>query len=441
MISLRPYQHAAVAEIRAAYAAGAVAPLYVAPTGSGKTTVFAFITDSVLRRRKRVLILVHRRELLAQASQRLVALGVPHGRIAPGLRWSNAGAQVASVHTLLRRLGRMDTRGWAPDLIIVDEAHHAIPGSTWGQVLAHWPRAKLLGVTATPERLDGTGLGTAAGGYFDVLIEGPAVSALTAAGYLAPAELYVPGRLVDAAGVPVRGGDYVRAELAAATDRPSITGDAVAHYRAIAHRLPALAFCVSRAHADHVAAAFRAAGYRSASIDGRMHGGDRARLIADLADGRLHVLVSCDLLGEGVDIPVATAAILLRRTLSRALHLQQVGRVLRPHPGKRAALLLDHVGNLARLGAPAVARSWSLDGVSRGLGGTPRPSMRAAAGDGRELPDVVDGHLVSAELTAGGGLQASARQLAWDLGALRALEVKGGYPAGWADQVYQARAA
>jgi DNA repair protein RadD len=364
-IELRDYQQDMVGRLRASYGGGHRAPLLVLPTGGGKTFVFCYITANAGARGNRTLILVHRQELLRQTSDSLTSLGVRHGLIAPGAPMAfGQSAQVASVQTLVRRFQHLDRAGWRPDLIVVDEAHHATAGS-WRAVLDRWPAARVLGVTATPCRMDGKGLGADAGGVFDDLVGGPQIAELIERGYLAPPDVYAPPVIADLSGLRTIAGDFAKAELAGRMDRPTVTGDAVDHYARICPGVPAIAFCVSVAHAEHVAEQFRAAGWRAASLDGSMADADRRARIADLAGGRLHVLTSCDIISEGTDIPVVGTAILLRPTQSLSLYLQQVGRALRLYPGKASAVILDHVGNTARHGLPDDPRDWSLAGRTK----------------------------------------------------------------------------
>lgn len=356
-MNLRPYQTKAVDELRAAFAAGYRAPLLVMPTGAGKTVCFSEIARAASGRSTRTGILTHRTELLKQASDKLGKFGVAHGLIAPGHTPTGDLVQVASVQTLSRRLGKIRPF----DLIIIDEAHHATAG-TWSAILAANPGAAVIGVTATPIRTDGQGLGRSGGGVFDTLIEGPGIGELIEQGYLVPPKVFAPPMQFNLAGVHKRGGDYVRSEIEERVDKPVITGDAVKHYSRICPGAPAIAFCASVKHAQHVAEEFRTAGFRAASIDGNMDPGTRAKLIAGLGEGRVDVLTSCEIVSEGTDIPVVTAAILLRPTESLGLCLQQVGRVLRPADGKPYAVILDHVGNCIKHGLPDEIRDWSLDG-------------------------------------------------------------------------------
>lgn len=361
-ILLRPYQDTMLGDVRGAFRSGFRAPLLVAPTGSGKTICFSFIAAKASSKGKNVLILVHRQELLRQTSATLAAFDVPHGIIASGVPETDEAVQVASVQTLVRRLERMT---WTPNLIVVDEAHHATKTTGHGRVLAHFAEARVLGVTATPERLDGQGLGVAAGGFFDALVMGPTVSELVELGHLSRPAVYAPPSAVDLSGIRTVAGDFNKGELAAAMDKPVITGSAVTHYARHCDGAPAIVFCASVAHADHVAEAFKAEGYRAASVDGTLDPDTRAQRIADLGSGALQVLTSCEIVSEGTDIPIVAAAILLRPTQSLALYLQQVGRALRPYPGKTHATILDHVGNCHRHGLPDDDRTWSLDSKPR----------------------------------------------------------------------------
>jgi DNA repair protein RadD len=367
IVQLRPYQQQAISDLRMAYRSGSAAPLLVAPTGMGKTVVFAAITQAAAARGRQVLILVHRRELIHQASAKLASIGVDHGVIAAGITPANASVQVASVQTLIRRLDRTA----APDLIIIDEAHHAVAGS-WRKVIDHWPNSLLLGVTATPVRQDGRGLGS----MFDQLVLGPSTAELIATGYLTRARIYAPPPVADLTGIHRRAGDYAIDEAAERMDRPTVTGDAISHYQRIGAGQPAIAFCCNVKHAEHVCHAFKVAGIRAATLLGTTT--DRDALVARFAAGFIDVLVTVDVVSEGFDCPGAAVAILLRPTQSEGLYLQQIGRVLRPAPGKQAAVVLDHVGNVHRHGFPDDHRNWTLADRERraGSAGPPPPSVR-----------------------------------------------------------------
>jgi DNA repair protein RadD len=239
---------------------------------------------------------------------------------------------------------------------VVDEAHHTTAG-TWAKVIAHFHAAKLLGVTATPIRGDGRGLGE----HYQAMVQGPTAQQLTDDGFLAAAKVLAPPGF-DSAGLRKRMGDFdtKQAEQRVGT----IMGDCLGHYRKHLSGQTAIAFCCSVAHAEAVAALFQSAGIAAASIDGSMDTGTRRELLQRLAVGDLKVLTSCALIGEGVDVPSVGGCILLRPTASVGLHLQMIGRCLRPQPGK-TAVVLDHVGNTLRLGHHLEERDWTLDGLRK----------------------------------------------------------------------------
>lgn len=357
MIKLRPYQSSIIDSVRSSYKGGHRRVLVVAPTGSGKTVMFCDVAQKARENGKRTIVLVHRQELIDQTSRTLMGFDVPHGVIAAG-RSSDGSEliQIASVQTLVRRIDRIAE----PDLIVIDEAHHAIAGS-WRKVVERFAAARVLGVTATPERLDGKGLSD----VFTDLVRGPEVRDLVRDGHLSAPVYYAPPQHIDMASVQLRRGDYDQKGLESVMDAPKITGDAVDHYRRICPGMPAIAFCVSINHANHVAEEFRRAGFRAATIDGTLSAEDRRDRVRSLGNGRLQVLTSCEIVNEGFDLPVVAAAILLRPTQSLGLHLQQIGRVLRPSPGKDKAIILDHAGNLARHGLAEDIRDWSLEGAEK----------------------------------------------------------------------------
>jgi superfamily II DNA or RNA helicase len=362
---LRPYQIKIEADIRAAFRSGHRSPLLVAPTGSGKTLTFSSIAEQAGKRGKRILILAHRRELIAQDSEKLMSFGVDHGIIAPGHCMTHDHVQIASVQTLIRRIDRIKT----PDLIIVDECHHS-PSATFKKILTAFPDALKLGVTATPVRLDGKGLGD----FYDTLVYGPSVRELQDQGFLSRTRVYSPPIGINLDGMHRKFGDYIESEMEDEIDRPQVIGNAVEHYLKICPGIPAIAFCPSIKMAENVATEFRNAGIHAESIDGTLDDRTRKYRIEALGVGRIQVLTSCEIISEGVDIPVVGAAILLRPTMSFGLHRQQIGRAMRPYPGKTACIILDHVGNVGSLidgvfkpkhGFPEDDVEWSLEGIKK----------------------------------------------------------------------------
>ena len=373
MLTLRPYQQSAVDGIRQSFLNGSKSPLLVLPTGGGKTIVFSYIAATTAARGKRVLILVHRIELLRQTSEKLHMAGVDHGLI--NAKYSPnyyKPVQVASVQTLIKRLHKIA----APDLIIVDEAHHAVAG-TWSEIIKYFPNAYVLGVTATPVRGDGTGLGKDQGGIFDDLIMGPQIGELIDMGFLVKPKVFAPQERLDTSVFRTKMGDYDKHQVAEVMDKPTITGNAVQHYMKACAGEPAVVFCVTVKHAEHVAEQFRLAGFRAYSVDGSMEDDVRKRILNGLGNGTVDVVCSCDIISEGTDIPAISAAILLRPTKSLGLFIQQVGRALRTAPNKSRAVILDHVGNTLLHGMPEWDRDWTLDGAEKNKRGkSEEPTIR-----------------------------------------------------------------
>lgn len=463
LMKLRDYQQKGVEDIRQTYIKGARAPLYVLPTGGGKTVLFTYISNNAASKGKRVLILVHRVELLRQTSSTLRNFGVGNGLISPHYTPDYRQAvQVASVQTIIRRLGKMP---WSPDLIIIDEAHHATAG-TWRKVIEAYPQARLLGVTATPIRSDGQGLGWQAGGMFDALIEGPTTAELMERGFLVKPKIYAPETAIDFSGVGIKMGDFDKGGLAEIMAKPKIVGDVVGHYNKLCHKVPAVAFCVNVAHAEKQAQAFRDAGYSSYAVDGNTEEGERKRILAGLGIGTIDVVTSCDVISEGTDVPAIGAAMLLRRTQSEGLYLQQVGRALRPCAGKERAIILDHVGNVLMHGMPDAHRQWTLDGSTKRKG---KGYKQEKAADVRQCNSCFtiheakllqcpscgyidqararkieqqDGELVEYSEPPADIAKRKARAevgLARTLEELKALAKKRGYKPNWAEHIWKAR--
>jgi DNA repair protein RadD len=351
-----PYQQRGLDEIRSAFLSGARAVLYQAPTGSGKTVLFTSLVDGTMRKGKRCIVIAHRIEIVEQVSARLAGLGVPHGVIAPGFPATPEPVQVANVASLVRRIDRHDHY----DLVVVDEAHHAVAG-TWRRVIDAMPGAKVLGCTATPERLDGCGLGD----IFDEMVIGPTTAELIDAGYLSRFTCFAPTEAPDLSGISSRAGDFAVDQLAGIMARPVIVGSAVDSYEKLCPGKRAIIYGVDRRHSMMLAKRFIERGHRAAHLDGTTSKDERRSLIKALATGKLEIITNCGIISEGLDVPAVEAVLLARPTQSLSLYLQQVGRALRLAPGKDRALILECAGNLYRHGMPDAERQWSLDGKPR----------------------------------------------------------------------------
>lgn len=304
---------------------------------------------------KRVLFLAHRRELITQCCDKLSDAGIlRYGTIMAGskLVCADAPVQVASVQTLIRR-------EFPPaDLIIIDESHRAISRS-YISIVNNYPRAVVLGLSATPERLDGKGLDE----LFDAMIVVETVPQLIADGYLVPVVGY-EGPKPDVSRVRTRRGDYDESQLADACDQPALVGGLVENWRRLAKGRPTVAFSASVEHARHIAAEFMRAGVPSAAVSGETPWAEREAIIASWRSGNLSVVANCQIFADGFDFPELSCAILARPTKSEALFLQMCGRVMRSAPGKTDAMILDHAGCWAAHGGPHLDRAWSLEGAA-----------------------------------------------------------------------------
>jgi len=351
---LRDYQIAAIEGLRNLYRENKKKPILVLPTGAGKTVVFTKIAYLMSNQMRDVLILVHRVELIKQTVAKLEAINVKHSVIHPDYERAPIRERVvvASVQTLSRNI----PEDLIPDLIIIDEAHHAT-AKTYKKIIETIKPRWLLGVTATPSRLDGNGLAD----IFDSMFIGATIKELIEKNYLVKPRVFSTINIPDLSTVKKSRGDYQTDAIAQLFNTAKITGDAVQHYKQLANGKRAVVFCVNVKHADQVAQQFNDEGIAAKSINGELKPAERARAIQELTDGTIKILTSCEVISEGTDIPAVEVAILLRPTASQNLYLQQVGRVLRPAPGKDSAIILDHVGNCHRFGLPEEDRLWTLE--------------------------------------------------------------------------------
>lgn len=352
MIELRPYQLDIIDKTRTALAT-AQSVVMVLPTGGGKTLTTGFMLARAREKGKRSIFCVHRVELLYQTSAAFTKLGIPHGFIAAGEDYDPAQqVYIASIDTLRRRMDDIAP----PDFLVIDEAHRA-PCESWKKVINHFPTAKKLLITATPERLDGKGLKHVA----DSMVSGVTTRWLIDNGFLAPFKIWAAAHKPDLTGVRTTGGDYNVGDLAKAMSKSVLTGNAIEHYQAHAADAQALVFAVTCEHSREIVAQFNAAGIPSAHLDGETPKLQREDMVERFRYGEIRVLSNVNLFTEGFDVPAAGCCIMLRPTKSLSLYLQMVGRVLRPQEGK-TAIILDHAGNIHTHGAPDIDRDWSLDG-------------------------------------------------------------------------------
>ena len=320
-------------------------PLLCVGTGAGKTTIAAEVIRRATEKGRRSIFLVHRRELVDQAVERLSQFGIQAGRILAGHPEDrDLPVQVASIPTLLKR------KHAPADLVIVDECSHAVSKS-WKACLDRYPPPVIvIGLTATPIRLDGRGLGD----LFGCIIEPVTTLELIRQGFLVNPRVFAPP--VDLKGVRVVAGDYSVPELA--TRMSTLVGSITKTWQEHCAGQRTVAFAVNIAHSQAIVDAFRALGVRIAHVDYTLNPKVRAATLADLRDGRIEIVSQVQLLTEGWDLPSLQCAILARPTKSFALFRQMVGRIMRP-PGP--VTVLDHAGNHHEHGLVTDPVEWSLD--------------------------------------------------------------------------------
>lgn len=378
---LRPYQAEAKAGIYAAWASGALNVLSVLPTGSGKTVTFS---DIIHDHPGASCAIAHRQELVAQISLALARDRVRHRIIGPksvvklcvNIHMGELGASyydpsapcaVAGVDTLVRRGDELANWLQSVTLWVQDEAHHVLSGNKWGTAAAMFPNAKGLGVTATPLRADGRGLGRHADGLFDTMIEGPGMRDLINLGYLTEYRIFAPPSDIDLSAVTVSQttGDYNPQKLKTAVRKSHVFGDVVKHYLKIAPGKLGITFATDVETATDIAAQFNASGVPAAVVSAKTPDADRIALLRRFKNRELLQLVNVDLFGEGFDLPAIEVVSMARPTQSYALFVQQFGRALRILDGKEYAIIIDHVGNVERhverYGLPDAYREWTLD--------------------------------------------------------------------------------
>jgi superfamily II DNA or RNA helicase len=355
---LRDYQSDLLSRIDKAWFSGSRSILCQLPTGGGKTILFATAVHEAIQNGLKCLILAHREELIKQAADKIeIITNDPVGIIKAGYPTNyDRQIQVASVQSLTRRLNHCPQF----DLIVVDEAHHSTANS-YRTILNRFPNARVLGVTATPIRLDGKGFR----GIFDELICGVTVSQLIESGSLSAYKYFATETSMSVEGVGKRQGDFKTEDVARANPVEGLAGDVVKSYRDYLEGKQAVIFCINVEHSIAIAEHFKAAGIVAHHLDGNTPSNERSDVMTQFRDRRIQVLTNCALFDEGLDIPSLDGVILARPTQSLSRFLQMVGRALRPCEGKDRAIIIDLAGNYERLGMPDDLRVWTLDGLEK----------------------------------------------------------------------------
>lgn len=389
-IQARPYQQQLKNDIYSSWQQGYLHTLAVTPTGGGKSVVMSDIVQEGLYEAKRQAVIAHRNELVTQMSCHIAERGIQHRIVGSdktiaqavrkhrkkfGCSFYNPSAPttVVGVDTLMARSDSLGSWAGQIDRWFCDEAHHLLRENKWGKAVAMMPRAQGLGVTATPCRADGQGLGAEFDGVFHNMVFGPTMRWLIENGYLSDYEIACPTsdmRVRD----EDRGksGDWSTQYLKKSARESKIVGDVVENYIKFALGRKAICFATDVETAGEIAAKFNAFGIRAAALSAKTPHDVREKYLDEFDIGALQVLVNVDLFDEGFDVPTCEVCIMARPTASLGKYRQMVGRVLRYVPGK-VALIIDHVSNVVRHKLPDHDLPWSLGRRDKRGKSTPDP--------------------------------------------------------------------
>jgi superfamily II DNA or RNA helicase len=358
MYTLRDYQQQGIDQIRSSLAQGKKAPLYVLPTGGGKSAIICTIIEAAVQRGSEVFFIAPRRQLVYQISEDLQNMKVYHSIMMSGKRYTfSQKVMVASLDTLFSRIERVNK---TPKLIIIDEAHTVL-GQKIKTILERFPDVTVIGFTATPARSDGRGLGE----MYDDMITGASMKELIERGFLVPCRYFTTPNKVDLSDVKISMGDYNQKQLDTKMNDPMLIGDIVENWKRVASDRQTVVFAVKRTHAVSIQERFNAAGIPCGYIDGNTSNDDRIKILDQLESGEIRVLSSVDVLSYGWNSPVVSCGIIARPTKSIARYLQMIGRIVRSFPGKEDAIVLDHANVVSELGFVEDEQFWSLDGEGK----------------------------------------------------------------------------
>ncbi|EDX84757.1 Type III restriction enzyme, res subunit family [Synechococcus sp. PCC 7335] len=378
---LRPYQETLIKDLYKELNAGHKRVAIIAGTGAGKTVISGQICAHAEAAGKRLMFLVHLDVLVGQTYEKMKAFGLQCGFIKAGWEENrDAPIQIASIQTMAKRRW---WQKWPADVVFYDEGHITLFSQVGKKVMTKThANAVHLVMTATPLRLGKEQLGD----YLETLVSSPVPNVLQEMGYLSTMKYYSMPRdsMANLEAVKTARGDYDEQDLKNACDRIELVEKIVQEWFRIGKGKRTIAFCVDIEHANHVAAEFQKAGISAETVDGNTSIKERKRLYQALKVGELMVLTSCNVISIGFDEPSVEVGLMLRPTMSSAMHFQQLGRVMRisPQTGKEYGIILDQAGNLQRLGFPEDIESYSLPtrAASSGGGGAPPTKPCPACG-------------------------------------------------------------
>lgn len=349
VVDLRPYQAHAVHQGRLFFASGKKRVMVYAPTGAGKGELAVAFAQLAYSKGKRVLFLVHRKDLVRQQAERFGKYGIDVGILQGQNTYRpHHDITVGSIQTFSSR----SNFGWKFnfDLVLIDEAHLCAGSKQYQKLMQSWNNVPMIGLSATPFS---KGLGKAFpwGTMFEDMIIVSTIRDLIAQGYLVDCEAYAPSE-PDLSGVKIVAGDYHEKQLGEAVDKPGLVGDIVTHWHRLAKGQQTICFATNIAHSKHIVEQFLSSGVTAEHLDCYTPEDERRSIIDRFRAGQITVLSNVAILAEGFDAPETSCMILARPTRSLIRFIQMAGRILRPADHKTVGLILDHSGSLAKLGFP-----------------------------------------------------------------------------------------
>lgn len=456
---LRPYQHGVIDRVRDKVKSGHRRVILLASTGAGKTIMASYLMQRAIEKGIPCVFLAHRKELINQCSEKLTSFGIKHGVVMAGhiMYKPKELIQVCSVQTLSKR--NKPKCG----LLIIDETHLACAKS-YMDLIGHYKDAVVIGLTATPTRLDGKGLGA----IYSAIEEAIPMSDLINQGFLVPYRIFAPFT-PDMSGVKTVAGDYDQRAASELMDKTSITGDIVKHWKQHAPGRMTICFAASVRHSEHIRDEFILNGISAKSLDAKTPGYLRDKTLEDWRAGKFDVLCNMGLFVEGLDAVNIGCVILGRPTQSLTIYLQSLGRGLRSAPFKNECVILDHAGLCISHGLPDEHREWTLEGKKAGKKkadaekapsvticescfaafsraghpdacplcghGVPKKAVETVAGDG-ELVELTAEHVAAIKARKGQELKAArTREQLIELGRSRGYK----YPAQWSQHIMDQR--
>ena len=364
-MKLREYQTRAVEMTRNEIRKGNKRVMIVMPTGAGKTHILGDIASKAVEKGNKILAMMHRRQLVTQMVDRFSDTDIDCGIIMAGMDSElSKTVQVSTVQTYHRRLllDEMMSNRFFIDaaVVMIDEAHHAL-SKTYQNILKHYPEKIIIGVTATPVLSSGIGMGE----FFHAIVSPISVDALMKGGFLVPAVYYGPST-PDLSKVKTLAGDYHQGQLNDVMKQPKLIGDVVDNWLKLADNRKTMVFAVKVSHSKAIVEEFNRRGIQAEHLDAHHQDEERNDVLDRFRNGETRVLSNVALYTEGTDIPEIESIVLARPTKSLGFHLQMIGRGARPYPGKKDFMVLDHGGNIERLGFYEDEIEWSLDGKELG---------------------------------------------------------------------------